>query len=285
MGNKIQTSSWFSTLVQNKYRDFVLKPALKIINKHQKFPTFWTMPHDTICRTILLEGYYEKNLLKGMCDLSVNKNGIVLDIGANIGNHTIYFSQFFNKVLAFEPVPSNCWILKANLHLNNIKNVDLIECALSNQSTEMVISSNDGHNTNNGLSPLNAQTDQQSTRVKVYKGDELLNELTLHEKILLIKIDEEGHEPQVIQGLKTTIEKYQPIIFWEAFSLDVFNQSKVILQEFGYTNFYHLSTNKYSNKLANKLFKTFNSSSYLKNIDSDDFTGMNVASPLPLLLD
>jgi FkbM family methyltransferase len=283
MQKQVNKNSWLQTLAQKKYKDFVLKPALKIINKNQKYPTFWTMPHDTICRTILLDGFYEKALLQGMCALLENKNGVALDIGANIGNHSIFFSQHFKTVLAVEPVPSNCWILKANLHLNNIHNVELIECGLSDQNSEMMISSNNGLNTNNGLKFVDEQTRHIDTIVKVFTGDELFHDLSLHEKILLVKIDVEGHEPQVIRGMKKLLNAHQPIIFWEAFSLDTFNLSKVILEEFGYSNFYHLSTNKYKKKWANKIFKSFNSSSFLKDLESCDFSGMNVASLKPLL--
>jgi FkbM family methyltransferase len=282
MRKQITQTNFFSTFIKNKYRDLILKPALKLIINHQKYPTFWTMPHDTICRTILLDGFYEQALLQGMCKLSSGSDGLALDIGANIGNHSIYFSQYFKKVMAFEPVPSNCWILKANLYLNNIKNVELHECGLSNHNHEMIVMSDVGHNTNNSLKKLSEENNPNETIVNAYSGDALLERISPKEKIILVKIDVEGHEPQVIEGLKCTLKTHKPLIFWEAFSLETFNQSRIFLEDIGYKYFYHLSTNKYSIKWINKIFKSFNSATYLKNIDSLDFSGMNVASFTPL---
>ena len=42
------------------------------------------------------------------------KNGIALDIGANVGNHSIYFSKYFSSILAFEPHPRIFELLSFN---------------------------------------------------------------------------------------------------------------------------------------------------------------------------
>ena len=41
-------------------------------------------------------------------------NGTVLDIGANIGNHSLFFSNYFYKVLSFEPHPKIFKVLAIN---------------------------------------------------------------------------------------------------------------------------------------------------------------------------
>src|SRR3989339_900642 len=69
--------SFFAT----QYKSIVLKPALKLLNKRGDCPAFWTMPFDPICKEISLNGFYEKELLIGMCKLVENKVGTVLDIG------------------------------------------------------------------------------------------------------------------------------------------------------------------------------------------------------------
>ena len=40
----------------------------------------------------------------------------ILDIGANIGNHTAFFAEFANCVFAFEPHPKNFKLLDINLN-------------------------------------------------------------------------------------------------------------------------------------------------------------------------
>src|SRR3989338_8106599 len=101
------------SLLNNLRKNFLLKPAFKLFKNRRGYPAFWTMPYDPICREILFNGYYEKELLMGMCKLVENKSGTVLDIGANIGNHTVFFSREFENVISFEPTPSNCWAVSS----------------------------------------------------------------------------------------------------------------------------------------------------------------------------
>lgn len=241
------------------------------------------MPYDTICREIFLNGFYEKYLLLGMCELVGGRAGTVLDIGANIGNHTVFFSGKFERVISFEPVQRNCWVLKANLHLNDIKNVVLVEKGLGDKNEVLRIEHDDARNTNNGLSELGASEMDNLNKVDVVVGDEELERLGYMPPILMMKIDVEGYEPQVITGLRKTILEHKPIIYWEAFTKETVDQSRVILESFGYEHFYHLSKNRFSGKLRNRLNNAFGYSVYLMPLDEcDKFDGMNVASPKEL---
>ena len=44
-------------------------------------------------------------------------SGLLLDLGANIGNHTVFFSRYFQHIYAFEPNPFVYRILKANCEM------------------------------------------------------------------------------------------------------------------------------------------------------------------------
>jgi hypothetical protein len=74
---KVTNNPFITSFLKNKYRDFILKPALKLLNRNQKTAqcTFWTMPYDSICQSIILNGFYERELLQGMCALVKDKKG------------------------------------------------------------------------------------------------------------------------------------------------------------------------------------------------------------------
>jgi FkbM family methyltransferase len=239
------------------------------------------MPYDSICQAIILNGFYERELLQGMCALVKDKNGIALDIGANIGNHSLFFSKHFDAVISFEPAPNNCLLLKANIFLNQIQNITLIEKALSNCNTKMGIDKGNSRNTNNTISELSKKDEDATNQIMidVAVGDTELEILNLGQKINLIKIDVEGHEPLVVEGLRKTISTHQPIVYWEAFSKDEAEKTKALLMEMGYSNFYHLTTKKYQSRLMNKLIKSFTNAAYLVEFDKcTQFDGMNAAS-------
>jgi FkbM family methyltransferase len=280
---KVTNNSLFASFLSNKYRDLILKPALKLLNRNQKTAQchFWTMPYDSICQSIILNGFYERELLQGMCALVKDKNGIALDIGANIGNHSLFFSKHFDAVISFEPVPNNCLLLKANLFLNQTHNITLIEKALSNTDTKMGIDKGNSRNTNNTISELSKKDEDATNQIMidVAVGDELIEALNLKQRINLIKIDVEGHEPFVVEGLRKTISANQPIVYWEAFNKEEAEKTKALLMEMGYSNFYHLTTKKYQSRLMNKLIKSFTNAAYLVELNEcTQFDGMNVAS-------
>ena len=300
---KITKDNYLKTFIEKRYRDLVLKPALKLINKHQAKSKvrFWTMPYDTICKTITLNNFYEIEMLQGMCEIVKNKDGVVLDVGANIGNHSLYFAKVFNTVISFEPVPSNCWILQANAYLNKISNLKLIQKGLSNKNIKMTMDSSNRENTNNAVFEPNKNSENQiigdpvigvfepnknsenQIIVDVVIGDEEIEKLNLNKKIEMIKIDVEGHEPFVVEGLKRTIQKDMPIIFWEAFSTHEANKTKFLLEEMGYKYFYHLTPNKFSNKFGNKLHRAISKATYIEDFDECEiFDEMNVASNIKL---
>ena len=91
---------------------------------------------DHISHDINLDGIYEKDylitLIKWLKSIQYNIfNGIAIDIGANIGNHSVFFSKFFKKVYSFEPNPKTFELLKINAKLNN--NIYVRKTGLSNK--------------------------------------------------------------------------------------------------------------------------------------------------------
>lgn len=139
------------SIMESLAKNFLLKPGLKIVQKRNHYPKFWIMPYDSICKKIFTDGVYEKELLFGLSNLGDFSKSIFLDIGANIGNHTLFFSNIFDQVISFEPSERNVWILKANLELNNIKNVIVVPKGLSDESGYIALD-NDANklDTNNG---------------------------------------------------------------------------------------------------------------------------------------
>ena len=68
--------------------------------------------------------------------INVKRGDIALDLGANIGYHTLILSKLVGKtgkVFAFEPAPENAALIRENIKINNIKNVVVIEMAVSDK--------------------------------------------------------------------------------------------------------------------------------------------------------
>jgi FkbM family methyltransferase len=279
LSNKPTTSS-LRRIKDRLYRNWVLKPALKLFRYTDRESHFWLLGpevahRDTICREIMLDGYYEKDLLAAMVELVPDKTGTFLDIGANIGNHSIYLSKHFRRVISFEPVPRNCWIFKANRHLNRAHNITLVEKGLSSKPAQLYFGCEDPMQTNTGLHKSeNGSEDAEAA--EVVRGDDALQALGIS-NVVGVKIDVEGHEPEVIRGLEATLRSNRPLVFWEAFSHDSASHSENILRELGYTEFSHLGT---APKPKLKILGSLNASTMrlVPLNQCTHFSGLNMAS-------
>lgn len=135
----------------------------------------------------------------------------ILDIGANIGNHTVYFANFmkYTHIHAFEPHPKNFEVLYKNTILFREK-VTVHPVGLSNASQHIRLYSNDTKNSGayttkpNESDPKNVPT---SYTCPFYD----LDSLHLHD-VTFMKIDVEEHELEVLEGARKTILQNKPII-------------------------------------------------------------------------
>jgi len=85
---------------------------------------FAVLSNDFIGRQLITRDFFEEDYLNLISKfISVNKIKIrnVLDIGANIGNHSIFFSKFSEMVYSFEPSTKAFELLKINVKNKNIK--------------------------------------------------------------------------------------------------------------------------------------------------------------------
>src|SRR5687768_6707932 len=76
-------------------------------------------------------GMYEKENVQFLLGLLQRiSEPVVLDIGANIGNHTLAFATCAKHVFAFEPIPAIYKLLSMNVAQNNLANVTTCNFAL-----------------------------------------------------------------------------------------------------------------------------------------------------------
>jgi FkbM family methyltransferase len=158
---------------------------------------------------IVYLGEYE-DYIKNTFKQNINNGDLVLDIGANIGFHTLYFADLVGKegkVIAFEPIPSTFSELFENTQLNNFDNIELKNIALGNETKQLSVHIDIDSN-NPGANNLFING---NTKIDCKQGDNVLGDL----KVDFIKIDVEGYELYVLQGLSKLIENHKPKIVFE----------------------------------------------------------------------
>ena len=165
-----------------------------------------------------------------------------IDVGANIGNHTIGLHDHFHHCHAFEPNPRTFRLLKANTA--GRPNIICHQTALSSRDG---ISAFSQHRTNTGKSHIvySPQTQSPTARKSLIDVETSRLDKTscVSQPISFIKIDVEGHELEVLQGAQKLLTTQMPMILLELLATDIGGHraaSLDFLAKIGYTRFYSL---------------------------------------------
>ena len=225
------------SIKRNLYLDKIMQKhdfIIKVKNSNIKF----YLPYyskDSIQKHIAqTQNFYELDYLNHICTIkngiitNAVQDGLVLDIGANIGNHTIFFlTQKARKVISFEPVKDTFDILKKNIEINNFQNkVNLFNVGVGKTKGKAILKYYNSKNI--GMSQLSSDQNGDIPIVSI-------DELNIEEKINFIKIDVEGFESDVIKGMTESLKRNKPLIMIEIRNY-LFAEINDILQSIGYNH-------------------------------------------------
>ena len=171
---------------------------------------FATTDQDTIMGQNAWGYFYEPEEL-AMIGRHFTPGGTFLDVGANIGNHTIYAALFLRarQVIPIEPNPDAIQILQINIDLNRLHSIvdtAYLGYGLAERKERAAI----GRTIQWNLGGTTLVRDPAGA-IPLATGDELLDDRPVE----FIKVDVEGMELQVLSGLTRTIERYRPNLFVE----------------------------------------------------------------------
>jgi FkbM family methyltransferase len=146
--------------------------------------------------------------------LAARRQGVsFVDIGANVGQHSLFMARRVAKVLAFEPGLEAAVQFQENLNSNGVENVTLVRCALGHEPGIAELGS--GLPGNNGSRSLNWSLDPtMNSMVTVLRADEAIRDSGIG-RVDIVKMDVEGHEKKVLTGMVQTLLTDRPVILFE----------------------------------------------------------------------
>lgn len=168
----------------------------------------------------------------------IQPHDTVLDVGAHIGWYALHVASRFasSKVIAVEPVPTSNTLLRQNVQRNQLENVTVCDFALANTTNDTTLYVPVGLPT--AASSANILGYGQSITVATRRMDDVVAELDLTPQV--IKIDVEGSEYAVLEGGKSTLQRFRPIVYcemlrkWSAAHGRHPNDTIQFMAEFGY---------------------------------------------------
>lgn len=169
---------------------------------------------------------YEFPLLR-MSRTLLSPGDIVVDVGANIGNHTLYWSEVTGaNVVAFEPYPPALKMLRHSVELNAAgARVQIHPLAVGSKAGYAAMELSDSLNIG-GARVVSASTGEVTVTT-------LDGEVDPTKLVRLLKIDVEGSELSVLRGA-TRVLSQRPALILEALTLEQRRLLDEFLRPFGY---------------------------------------------------
>lgn len=165
---------------------------------------------------------------------NIIKNNII-DLGAWIGDNSIPWAKNIKGIVyAIDPSPNNIQFILETCKINNIRNINLIQKAISDKNQELY--TNDDINHCSFVYGLDAEGNGK-LKVESVSLDHLYD-TNIIDNIGYIHLDAEGLEYKIIRGSHKIIEKFNPIISFEQhLEMDNYNQIINHLKEKKYNIF------------------------------------------------
>jgi FkbM family methyltransferase len=170
----------------------------------------------------------------------VKPGATVVEVGANIGTHTVSLAKAVGpggRVIAVEPQRIIHQYLCANISLNALLNVEAHQAGCGAEAGEMVVPAIDyfakrGQN----FGGLSLAADGPGEPVPIVRLDDIMRGRPAQ----LIKIDVEGMEAQVLTGARRLIETSRPLLYVENDRLEKSDALLSLIWSMNYQTFWHI---------------------------------------------
>jgi FkbM family methyltransferase len=171
-----------------------------------------------IDRNVYFYGDYEGKMIELFLSVvPARRRGIILDVGANAGTHSVKFARAFEHVHSFEPNQALWDQFERNICLNELSNVTLHRVGLADRNSQLPFYTIEKSNLGLGTFSHIEQYDKPLILVgsaSVVRGSDYLIDQEIG-PIDAIKIDVQGFELEVIRGLHPLLQRDRPCLWFE----------------------------------------------------------------------
>jgi FkbM family methyltransferase len=170
--------------------------------------------------------------------------GVAIDVGANLGAHSILMAKFYKHVYAFEPQKLMHMLLRANLA--NTENTTTYNCMVGKedgfiQMPSLAMLCDQGYNFGGFGTFCASHLDQDVVEYSpmLVRCLDNVKELWKEDRIALLKVDVENMEFEVLKGAEKLIRKFQPILYVENERREESQELVDYIYSLGYKAYWH----------------------------------------------
>ena len=175
--------------------------------------TYLANPANYIDWNVLCLGAYEADDLRLIARYAP-PHAVCLDVGANIGHHSLFFAAQGWRVHAFEPNPQVWPEFEAKVAASGLRTVTLNKVGLGNEEGVLDFELESASNSGTGRFRPEGEAVAGSVpvgKLPIRNGDRFLREADIG-RVDVIKMDVQGFEPEALAGLRETIARDHPLL-------------------------------------------------------------------------
>ncbi len=177
--------------------------------------------NDSLDWSVFMYGAYSPHELYILRDVAatLSKENVVpvtfFDIGANVGQHSLFMSKHVSQVFSFEPFVYARNKLVDKVEQNKRENMVVYPIGLGEVDAELDFFEPSGSNHGTGSFLSNASDNScVAKKLPVRRGDDFLDSNSLP-RMDIVKMDVEGYEARVLSGLRKRLRNDRPVILME----------------------------------------------------------------------
>jgi FkbM family methyltransferase len=205
---------WLSPGLRRRLADLVLPPRAEEFETTAFGCRYRGVLNNYIDREVYFMGAYEPAVLKVLASLGAQRTGaVLLDVGANVGHHALFAAGRYAEVHAFEPYPPLVKILRDQVERNALRNVHVHATGLGDFDGEAEYAAPADDRAGYGGFD-NPDLQLKRIRLPICRGDGFLRDHTIS-RVDVVKIDVEGSERRVMDGLASTLAIQRPALLVE----------------------------------------------------------------------
>ena len=253
--NSLGHAEFIKTIIRSIVCKYLNYCSLQHINNGEKQVAVFAF--DFIGHQINLKGFYERQELVTAFQYLSEQNlihGYAVDIGANIGNHSLFFCKFYPKVFSFEPNPRTYKVLSLNAEL--VESIVCFNFGLSDRVRSAYLNINAGNVGGSHLSADESCRSNTQQEIQLETLDGIAE--SFQGKLGLVKIDVEGHELAVLKGGTALLKRDKPVVLFEQQAENFRNGVSPVyeyLKSIGYKNFLSIKATPQAGNLLPKKIK------------------------------
>lgn len=170
--------------------------------------------------------------------------GVIVDIGANIGYYAMIEADVLDKhgeVLAIEPAQENASLLERNIRLNDFTDrITVVHGAIGDRTGEATLQLSSESNLHRIEHERVSNRNAGEQLTNLWSLDDLLDELDYpHEKVMGLRMDVEGYEIEIFEGMKRLLSGDNPMVMYIEVHNNIFDNQEArmipqILSEAGF---------------------------------------------------